>query len=41
MYLKIIKNYFNVFHYYVKKKEKICKMKHVQGITLTHLELKL
>ena len=28
---------FNVFHYYIKEKGKICKAKHVQGITLAHL----
>ena len=27
----------NVFHYYINKNEKICKVKHVQGIMLAHL----
>ena len=37
IYLKILRIVYNVFHYYINKRKRICKVKHVQGITLTCL----
>ena len=31
---------YNVFHYYINKRKRFCKMKHVQRITLTLLKLR-
>ena len=37
IYLEILIIICNVFHYYMKKRKRISKIKHVQGIMLTHL----
>ena len=37
MYLIVLIIVYNVFHYYINKRKEICKIKHVQGIMLTHI----
>ena len=36
----MLKNVYNVFHYYINKRKGIYKVKHVQGIMLAHVNLK-
>ena len=38
IYLEMLIIICNIFHYYINKRKRICKVKHVQGITLTHLK---